>query len=325
MPKTGVVLLGFGGPDSLDAVGPFMCNLMGREPSDELVERVCRRYLTIGGKSPLLEIATEMANKLEEDLAQAGHTVPVRVGMRYWHPYIADAFDDLAALGCDRIVTVSLSPFETKVAHGAYREAIEEALTGHPGIEVIEAPLLSTLDHYIEYFAMSTAAAIERLDDSKNAIVAFTAHSLPESDLVEDDPYIRGLATVAQEVALRLGMEPGVPGAGKPVLPGIEAFGAVLPPRAWFLVYQSKGQRPGAWLGPEIEDLIDAAAQSAVNAVVVVPIGFATDHMETLYDLDVVAADRALLADLEFVRAAVPNDDAGFMRAVARSVEDLID
>lgn len=324
MPKTGVILLGFGGPDCMDAVGPFMCNLMGREPSDELISRVSRRYLTIGGKSPLADIAQAMATKLETFLTEAGHDVPVRIGMRYWHPYIDATMDELASLGCDRVISVSLSPFESKVAHGAYREAIAEAKVRHPEIEVLEAPLISTLDEYSEFYAMSAAAALEQLDHNESAILVFTAHSLPESDLSDDDPYVKGLATVAQAVALRLGLEPGVPGAGKPILPEFRAFGAVLPPRAWYLVYQSKGQRPGAWLEPDIEALITEAAKSPVGAIVVVPIGFATDHMETLYDLDVVAADQALQADLEFVRAAVPNDDDGVLKAIFASVAALL-
>ncbi len=324
MPKTGVMLLGFGGPDSLDAVGPFMCNLMGAEPSEELVARVCRRYLTIGGKSPLLEIATAMAAKLEDFLGEAGDEVPVRVGMRYWDPYIEDTMDDLVAAGCERIITVSLSPFESKVAHGAYREALEVALESHPGIEVVEAPLISTLPQFVDFFVTSAAVALEELDDNKAAILAFTAHSLPQSDLVDDDPYVKGLSTVAQDIALKLGLEPGLPGAGKPLLPELQAFGSTLPPRAWFLVYQSKGQRPGMWLGPQIEDLIDAAAQAQASAVVVVPIGFATDHMETRYDLDVVAAERSLDAGMEFVRGAVPNEDDALLHAVADSVSALL-
>lgn len=324
MSRTGVVLIGFGGPDCLDSVGPFMCNLMGREPSEELVARVRRRYLTIGGKSPLLAIANEMAERLVTDFADMELDVPVRVGMRYWHPFIDEAVDDLVAEGCTRVIVLSLSPFESKVAHGAYREALAEVAERHPGVTIDEASLLSSLDEYVEFYAMSTAAALEELENNEGAIIAFTAHSLPESDLVEDDPYVKGLVETAGRIAERLGLEPGVPGAGEKVFESFRAFGAILPPRAWFLVYQSRGQRPGGWLGPEIDDLIAAAADSPVTALVVVPIGFVTDHMETLYDLDVVAAEQALEADLEFMRAAVPNADKTFMRAVAVHVSQLL-
>jgi ferrochelatase len=318
------MLVGFGGPDSLDAVGPFMCNLMGEEPSDALVQRVCTRYLAIGGKSPLGEIAADMAQMLQQSLKDLGHDVPVAVGMRYWNPFIGEAFEHLMSLGCDRIVTVSLSPFESKVAHGAYREALAQASDAAGGVEVVEAPLLSELEDYVEFFAMAAASALDDVQPDTGAIIAFTAHSLPESDLVDNDPYVAGLRRVATAIAERMGMEPGGSGAGT-MLGGLDAFGSMLPPRTWFLVYQSQGQRPGAWLGPSVDDLIDAAAATTdYTSVVAVPIGFATDHMETLYDLDIMAADRALQADVGFVRAAVPNDNERLIRAVAESVSNLI-
>ena len=324
MSRTGVLLLGFGGPESVEAVRPFMCNLMDREPSDELVETVCRRYLAIGGGSPLPSIAESIAIGLEERLGQAGTPAPVRVGMRYWHPFIADAVAELMELGCERIVTFSLSPFESKAASGAYREAIEAVVSEHTHLEVIEAPLLSECEEFIDFFAGSTAVALKDLEPNDGAIVAFTAHSLPEADLVENDPYVAGLEVVAQEIAKKLGMALGHPGAGAMTLEGFTALGTTAAPRAWFLAYQSKGARPGEWLGPQLDDLIPAVAASEYTAVVVAPIGFATDHLETLWDLDIVAAGAAVDADIEFMRAAVPNDDARILDAIAKVVSPLI-
>ena len=324
MSPTGVLLLGFGGPESIGDVQPFMCNLMDRVPSDELVERVCRRYLAIGGASPLPDIAKAIACGLEERLASGGRTAPVRVGMRYWHPFISDALDELVGLGCDRVVTVSLSPFESKAAGGAYREAIDEYAASHGEIEIVEAPLISTRMEYVDYFASSTAAAITDLEPNEGAIVVFTAHSLPLADLAGDDPYEAGLQRTAQAIAEKLGMAQGRSGVGDAMLPGFSAFGAAEPPRAWFLAYQSKGTRPGGWLEPDLESLIAAAAESEVKAIVVVPIGFLTDHMETLYDLDIEAADKALLSGVEFSRATVPNDDGGLLDAMADMISPLI-
>ncbi|NTU71988.1 MAG: ferrochelatase [Coriobacteriia bacterium] len=324
MPRTGVILLGFGGPDSLDAVGPFMCNLMGREPSDELVERVCRRYLTIGGSSPLGDIAADIAESMQRELKRLGHDAPVRVGMRYWNPFIAEALTELKELGCERVIAVSLSPFESKVASGAYRDAIAQAVEAIGGIEVVEAPLASTLPEYVDYFAGSAAASLTDIEPNDGAVVVFTAHSLPESDLVEGDPYVTGLERVAHAVAEKLGMGAGIHGSGDPVLPGIEAFGSVQAPRAWFLVYQSKGERPGNWLGPWLDEVVTAAADSKATALVVVPIGFMTDHMETLYDLDVIAAEQALDLGLEWARARVPNADDSVVEGLCRLVTKML-
>jgi ferrochelatase len=324
MSRTGVLLLGFGGPESIDSVRPFMCNLMDREPSDELVDDICMRYLAIGGRSPLPTIAKKIAAGLEERLGQEGKPAPVRVGMRYWNPFISDGVAELMALGCDKIVTLSLSPFESKAASGAYREAIDAVLAEHAHLEIVEAPLLSESDEFIEYFAGSTAVAIEDLQPNLGAIVVFTAHSLPLADLVEGDPYVLGLENAAQAVARQLGMGSGHPNAGGDKLGGFRALGTIDEPRAWFLVYQSKGARPGEWLGPQLDDLIPAVAASDFPAMVVVPIGFATDHMETLYDLDIVAAGAALDADLEFMRATVPNDHPLILDAMTKLVAPLI-
>lgn len=322
---TGVLILGFGGPDSIESVAPFMCNLMGREPSEELVERVCKRYLTIGGSSPLTEIGIAIAEALSAALIDLEKPVPVAVGMRYWHPYIAEALEALKEAGCDRVVTVSMSPFESKVAQGAYREAVQEAVERIGGIEIIEGPLVSDLVEFANYFAGSAALALTDLEPNQGAILAFTAHSLPEADLVENDPYEAGLRKVAEAVAEQLGLQVGHEGAGPPVLDGIRAYGSSQAPRAWYLVYQSKGNKPGEWLGPDLEAFIDAAAAAEhVTAVVVVPIGFLTDHMETLYDLDVVAAERALDSGLEFQRAKVPNDDEGVIKALAARIAPLL-
>ena len=324
MPTTGVLLLGFGGPDSLDAVRPFMCNLMDREPSDQLVESVCGRYLAIGGSSPLPQIAASMASGLESRFAASGKSVPVRVGMRYWHPFIEDSFTELVELGCDRILTISLSPFESKAASGAYREAIDAMAAAHPGLEVVEAPLVSTLDAFTHYMAGATAVSIEDVEPSESAIVVFTAHSLPLADLEDGDPYSLGLQNVADAIAEKLGMAAGAADAGSPLFSEFRAYGSTEYPRPWFLVYQSKGQRPGRWLEPDLESLIDAAADSTVGAIVCVPIGFLTDHMETLYDLDIVAADRALTAGLEWMRAPVVNDADVVLDEIAETVIELL-
>lgn len=320
MGKSGVLVTGFGGPDSIDAVAPFMCNLMGREPSDELVESVCSRYLAIGGSSPLPEIAGSIAVKLASALASKGLDSPVEVGMAYWHPFIGDALGRLKAQGCDRVVAVSLSPFESKAASEAYRSAFQEAAEVLGGIEVVEAPLVSELPEFAHFMAAGIATALTDIEPNEGAIIAFTAHSLPLADLTEDDPYVSGLERVANQVAQELGLDSGHHDAGANMFGSFRAFGADVRPRAWFLAYQSKGQRPGGWLEPDIDSLIDACVDAGVPALVVCPIGFVTDHMETLYDLDIIAADKALGADIEFLRSPVPNDHDTLVDAVADAV-----
>lgn len=320
MPRTGVLVAGYGGPDSLEAVAPFMCNLMDREPSDELVERVCRRYLAIGGSSPLPEIAGSIAVKLAEAIKAPGaEDIPVEVGMRYWHPFIEDGLARLKESGCERVIVVSLSAFEAKISTQSSRDAITKA-AAELDLEIVEAPLISEFPEFVEYLASSTAATITDLEPNEGAIIAFTAHSLPLTDLVDDDPYVAGLERVAQSIASRLDLEAGQHGAGENMFESFRTFGYSKPPRAWYLVYQSKGERPGGWLQPDLDSLIQACAESDVPAIVVCPIGFVTDHMETLYDLDIVAADKALTSGVEFMRAPVPNDSDLLIEALAQFV-----
>lgn len=322
--RTGVLIMGFGGPDCLEAVGPFMCNLMGREPSEELVSRVQRRYLAIGGASPLPEIASALAGKLEDALAEAGHDVPVTVGMRYWDPFIEDGIAHLVASGCSRIILLSLSPFESKVASGAYRESVEAASAAHPDLEFVEAPLISELEEFVAFYAGSTAVELMDIEPNEGVVLAFSAHSLPESDLTEDDPYVAGLRATADRLALKLGLEEGHDGAGGLMFEQFRTFGSDAPPRAWYLVFQSKGQRPGAWLGPDLDELIEALADTPATGLIVVPIGFATDHMETLYDLDIVSAGNALDRDLVFARAQVPNDHDTLVIGLVRVLGEML-
>ena len=323
MVKTAVLLTAFGAPGSMDQVQPFMCDLMGREPSDELVGRICKRYLAIGGGSPLPTVAAEIARMLEAALAEAGAPVPVVVGMRYSDPRIEDALAAMKEAGIERVVTLSLSPFESKVTHGAYREAIDKAVEVLGGMEVVEAPLISELPEYANFYAMSAATAISDMPESESAILVFSAHSLPESDLVEDDPYVQGLRGVADEVVTTLGLSPGEV-IDVPLLAGRPVFGSFEPPRAWLLAYQSKGDRPGAWLGPDLDEVVDVAVQSQTPGLVVVPIGFMTDHLETLYDIDIEAAGKAYDADLAFARAECPNADEDLLTAVAKELVPII-
>jgi ferrochelatase len=320
--RTGVLLTGFGGPDCLDAVGPFMTSLMHREPSPEMLERAKAKYEAIGGCSPLTPIAEEIATALEVELSEGGATVPVRVGMRYWDPYIERAMTELVEAGCDRVVMTSLSPFESKVACGAYREAAAGAAESIDITGVCETPSMHTAPEFRAFLGKACLNALQS-SGAERPLVVMTAHSLPESDLTDDDPYVGGLREVCQEVARAAGLREGNDFAGA-TLPGIESFGCLENGTPWLLAYQSKGMRPGAWLGPDLADVFDAAAGVGFDGAVVCPVGFATDHMETLYDLDIVAKRDAETAGLGFVRAAVPNSSPELIEAFAGLVRPLL-
>lgn len=315
-----MLIAGFGGPDSPEAVGPFMCNLMGREPSPELVARVCARYEEIGGSSPLLDIARQLADGLAAALEEQGAPMPVAVGMRYWEPYVAEAVDALVAQGVELVVMVSLSPYEAEVTHREYRSALDAALERHPGVHGVDAPLLSAVPAFMELQAGFAQEAIEALG-MPSAPVIFSAHSLPMSDVERDPAYVRGLEAAADDVAARLGLPAGERGE---VLPGIDAFGSAAGERPWLVAYQSQGARGGEWLGPDVDAVIAAAGNVSAGGVVVVPLGFATDHMETRYDLDVLSRRAAEQAGLAFVRSQLPNAHPALSAGIARAVVETV-
>ena len=320
MAPTGILLTAYGGPDTLDAVGPFMCNLMGRESSPEVISRVQAKYELIGGCSPLPLRAAEIASALQERLAELGNEVEVRVGMRYWGVTIAESLDALVSDGASRIVQVSLSPFESAITSGAYRGAVEAAAEGHPSVEIVEAASFSDAEGFVSALAEAAVVARKALV-AQRPLVVFSAHSLPVADAVADPRYVDQLRATAVAVASRAGL-PEADGEVE-ALPGIVAFGHV-GDQPWLFSYQSRGMAPGAWLDPQIEDVLDAAGAAGFDGVAVCPIGFGTDHMETLYDLDIVAAERAAGDGLAFTRASVPNASPGMIEALVSRVTPLL-
>ena len=345
MLRTGVLLTAFGGPGDLDEIAPFMCSLMGSEPSEGALTDARRRYLTIGGCSPLPAMSERIAVQLERALsdlpaavdeedegpgflgkvktlrrATEGVRIPVAVGMLHSEPTIARAVASLADAGVRRIVSLSLSPFEAAATTGAYRAAVTAAAAEH-GLTVLEAGEYRGSDEYLGVLSEELEAAMQdELIKPTRPLVVFSAHSLPIADIEADAAYVEQLRDTAAAVASRSGL--GEPD-GFEALPDVHALGGhgATP---WLLAFQSRGRRGGDWVGPDLDDVIDAAAAEGFGSVVVSPIGFAIDHMETLYDLDVCAADRALSSGLEFVRAMAPNDDARMVEALTAAVKRVL-
>ena len=348
MARTGVLLTAFGGPDCLDAVAPFMCSIMGAEPSEQMLAEARRKYLTIGGFSPLPAMAERIAAQLERvlngiamaEVTDDGGTlglwggamaslrtsetlrIPVAIGMLHSEPSIEGAVARLVDAGARQIVIASLSPFEAAATTGAYLGAVRSALEGYPGVRLMESASYHRSDEFVGLYADNLNEALHEADILANkGIIVFTAHSLPVSDIETDPAYVDQLRETAAAVAAGAGL--GDP-SGFDALPGVDAFGGPGVTAPWLLAFQSKGRRGGEWLGPDLDDVIDAAITGGFAVVIVCPVGFAVDHMETLYDLDVKAADRVLSAEKEFVRVAVPNADPKYIDALAAAVSKML-
>ena len=299
----GVMLLAFGGPDSLDSVEPFMERLMqGRRPTPEIITRAKEKYRLIGGKSPLLEITQGQADALEIKLNKiCGESCKFKtyVGMRYWYPFIEEATEQMVSNGITKAFAISMSPHNSQASTGAYVEEINRIVSEKNlsiRIEMIEGMYKNPT--FIEAVAEKINSALGRFPKNKREDIQliFSAHSLPVSYIEAGDPYVEELSETVQYLLKRLG------------------------PVSWHIAYQSKGTIPGAWLSPTVEDVLREIAQNKHKEVLLVPVGFASDHVETLWDLDILHKKQAEDLGLKYERSDALNDSPKFIEALASMV-----
>ena len=281
--RTAVILMAYGSPEHPEDIPAYFADIRGGRPvRPEAVAELTERYRRIGGRSPLNEITEAQRAALEEEIG-----LPVFVGMKHWHPWIADAVDAALADGAERIVALVLAPHYSRMSIGGYRDRLETALDGRAELSFVE----SWHDHepYIELLA-------DRVRGT-DAHVVFTAHSLPERILADGDPYRDQLLETSQLVAERAGVE------------------------RWSFAFQSESATGEPWLGPDILDELDALHAGGVRKVLVAPVGFVSDHLEILWDIDVEARERAAELGLELDRIESLNVDPAFIRALADLVK----
>ena len=281
-----VAMLAFGGPGSAAEIGPFLEAMTGVAPGPELLTAVARRYEAIGGGSPLPEVTRRQAAALQAAMvAELGVAVRVQPGFLYSAPSVADC---LAGLDPRDTVVLPMSPYESRLTSGAYRAAL--AAAGRGELTVVDGWYADR-----RYLAAVSHRVHEALDgaDASELAVLFTAHSVPLETVAEGDPYVDQL----QQAIAQL-------------LPS-------LTPGDWRLAFQSKGRRGGAWLEPDAASAVRELAAAGWRDLVVVPLGFVADHLETLYDLDVELRAVAETCGMEFLRVPALNDAPPFVRALA--------
>ncbi len=305
--RWGVLLLAFGGPDSPGAVEPFMTELAGgRQPSPAAVARAREKYRSIGGRSPLLTITLAQAAALEAELnASPAPRCRVYVGTRYWRPTIPEALRQMVTDGVRQAVAVSLAPHRSRVSTGAYEDGVAAALAElQPGPlpAVTHAPDWYNHPLFIEALVEKLVEGLGRFPADRRAgvEVVFTAHSLPVSYIREGDPYLDQLRATVKALVDRVGV-------------------------SWHLAFQSRGGGQQEWLGPEAGEVLADLAARRRRDVLLVPIGFVADHVETLYDIDIALAGRARDLGLDFRRTDSLNTSATFIRALATVVRESLD
>ena len=294
-------MVSFGGPGGLDEIRPFLANVLrGRRVAPERVEAVAHHYELFGGVSPITEITMRQARGLEQRLAREGHPLPVYVGMRNWHPLLADTLRDMHQAGVRRAVGFIAAAQHSYSSCQQYRENVLAAraqLRARADADVEVTFVDSWFAHpgFVAANASHVRNARARLPAAvaSGARLVFTAHSVP-SAMAERSRYREQLAESARLVA--------------------EA--AEFPEHA--LVYQSRSGRPeDPWLGPDVCDYLRDARAAGLQAAVLCPIGFVCDHIEVLYDLDHEAAEVCRDIGLAMTRAETVNDDPVFLDMMA--------
>jgi ferrochelatase len=284
--KTAVVLMAYGSPTSPEDIPAYFADIRGGRPvRPEAVAELVERYRRIGGSSPLNEITERQRAALEHELG-----APVYVGMRHWTPRIAEAADRALGEGAQRIVGLVLAPHYSSISIGGYRDRLAEAVGDRAELVMIESwhdhrPLLDIL-----------AGRIRGTD----AHVVFTAHSLPERILAEGDPYKDQLLETSRLVAERAEVE------------------------TWSFAFQSASPTGEPWLGPDILEELERLHADGVRKVLVAPVGFVSDHLEILWDIDVEAREKAAELGLALDRIESLNDAPEFARALAMLVEQVL-
>ena len=294
----GVLVMAYGGPNSLDEVEPYLLDVRGGRPTaPEIIHEVRERYREIGGRSPILERTQAQATALEAALNSNGAVFKVFVGMRHWHPYIKDTLAQMTEAGLTRAIGLAMAPHYSRMSIGVYFKKVDEA--GSP-LEIARIERWHLLPGYLDALVERVHAALEKFpaDSRASVSIIFTAHSLPKRILEWHDPYPDELRATMDAVMERLGPHPP---AGE-------------------FAYQSAAMTPDPWLGPDAGDVIARLAAEGKRHVLIAPVGFVCEHVEILYDVDIVFKRQAESLNIHLERIEMLNTAPPMMEGLAELV-----
>jgi ferrochelatase len=299
-----LLIVSFGGPEGMDDVIPFLENVLrGRNVPRERMLQVAHHYELFGGVSPINQQNRDLIAALEKELERNGPRLPIYWGNRNWHPLLPDTVDRMAADGVENALAFVTSAYSSYSSCRQYLQNISDAQAqvgpSAPRIEKLRVfynhPLFieANVDHVRDVWP--------QLVDSASAHLVFTAHSIPEL-MAKNCDYVAQLAETGSLIARALNIE------------------------NWELVYQSRSGSPSQpWLGPDVSDHLRALAHAGVKDVVVAPIGFVSDHMEVVYDLDYEAQKVAQELGMNFVRARTAGTHPAFVKMIRELMLERID
>jgi ferrochelatase len=322
------LLVSFGGPEGPDDVMPFLENVTrGRGIPPERLAGVAEHYYAFGGVSPINQQCRDLLDAIRVDFAATGVALPVYWGNRNWHPFLADTVAQMAHDGVRRALAFATSAYSSYSSCRQYLDDIELAraevsATGRPAPEIDKIRRFFNHPGFIEPFAENARTALETLPPEvrDGAHLVFTAHSIPVAMAATSGPqggrYVAELTEASRLIAARVGGAVPVPDPG----------GRIPPRHPWTLVYQSRSGPPSQpWLEPDVLDHLEDLAKAGAPAVVVIPVGFISDHMEVRHDLDIEAAEAAARLGLPFARAQTPSAHPRFAMMITELVRERLD
>jgi ferrochelatase len=303
VPYDALLVVSFGGPERPEDVMPFLENVVrGRNvPRDRLLA-VAEHYDHFGGASPINRQCRELIAALERELAENGPAIPIYWGNRNWHPFLRDAITQMRDDGIRNALAFVTSAYSSYSGCRQYREniAAAQAAVGEGAPHIEKLRVFYNHPHFIESSADQLRAALAKLPTAKPSYVAFTAHSIPLS-LARTSDYQQQLEEACRLVAETSGVA------------------------HWKLVFQSRSGSPREpWLEPDVLQYLGRLHQIGVEQVAVAPIGFLSDHMEVLYDLDIEAKDLALELGITLVRADTVGTHPLFIRMIRELIAERV-
>lgn len=288
--------MAYGGPASLDEIPGYLADIRGGRPTpSHVLEEITSNYRAIGGRSPLLAVTRKQVDAIEGRL---GDGYRCYLGMRHWAPWIEEVVGEMVEDGVTHAVSLVLAPHFSAMSVARYQQKVADGLEFYRGrIDFEHVPSYHDVAGLIDAFAARVADGLSRWpeDERERVHTVFTAHSLPERVLSAGDPYGVQCLRTAELVADRAG----------------------LPTERWSWSYQSAGRTPEPWAGPDLGEHLEALAARGVLDVVCVPVGFVSDHVEILFDIDHRACAIADSLGMRLERPAALNDDPVFIEALA--------
>jgi len=295
----GVLVMAYGGPASLDEIPGYLADIRhGRPTPRAVVDEITENYRAIGGRSPLLEVSRRQVDALAEEL---GDDFRCYLGMRHWSPWIEEVVGEMVSDGIERAVSLVLAPHFSALSVARYQQKVADGLELYHGrIDVEHVPSYHDASGLVEAFAARVEDGLSRWPeaDRGRVQVVFSAHSLPERVLASGDPYGEQCLETARLVAARAGLDDD----------------------SWSWAYQSAGRTPEPWAGPDLGEHLEELAAQGVRDVVSVPVGFVSDHVEILFDIDHKAAAVAAGLGMRLERPPSLNDDPLFIATLAEVV-----